>query len=100
MGTVLGDNEEREEKMSEKTLYSEKWKSKDFNGELRIIEIHKTNTHKQGDIAIKQSISPENIKYGDVVIFTSYKFLSRWIRELSKEHGKAEVEKELGIKIK
>jgi hypothetical protein len=85
--------------MSEKTLYEEKWKSKGFNGKLRLIEIHGTNTHKQGDIAIKQSISPENTKYGDVVIFTSYLFLSRWIRELAKEHGKSEVERELGIKI-
>ena len=86
--------------MTEKTLYTEKWKSKGEKGELRIIEIHKTNTHKDGDIAIKQTITKANMKYGDVVIFTSYKFLSRWIRELVKEHGKPEVEKELGIKIK
>lgn len=87
--------------MSEKTIYEEKWESKGFNGSIRLILPFNTNTHKEFDLAIKQSISPENIKYGDVVIFPSYRLLKEIIFYLASDekHGKEEVERELGIKI-
>ena len=87
--------------MSEKTIYEEKWTSKGFSGKIRVILPFDTNTHGIKDLAIKQSISPENIKYGDVVIFPSYSLLKTIIHYLARDekHGKEEVERELGVKI-
>ena len=86
--------------MTYETLYEEKWESKGVKGYTRLQKITETAVHKEGDLAIRQSLTKENIRYNAVVLFPSYNLIKACIDALLLHHGKKEVEKELGIKIK
>ena len=86
--------------MSYETIYEEKWEdNKGEKGYTRIQQIKDTHVHKNGDIVIRKSLTKENIKHNANIFFPSYKIISILIKLLIKQHGRKEVERELGIFI-
>ena len=78
--------------------YKEEWETEGFKGKtnIQICEVH----HKKERIAIWHSITPKNRKYNGVLFFPSFSLIQKLIDVFVIVYGKAEVEKELGIKIK
>ena len=100
MGTVFGDNEEGEEKMSTKTLFAWNWETwEGYKGESRIVRrTSKRDKRSWSGIEIQIDLIPKHTKYALTLI--EYKGIKAIIDALVEEHGKEEVEKALGIKIK
>jgi len=97
---IFVNKREGDENMSYKTIYEETWETKGEKGSTRLQAIFNTEVRRDGDIALRTTITEENRKYGATKIFPSYKLIREIILALVNQNGKAEVEKELGVKIK
>ena len=85
--------------MSYKILYEENWVTKGEKGNTRLQSISEGNVRRNGDIAIRITITKENEKYGAIMFFPSYKLLKETIIALVQQNGKEEIERELGVKV-
>jgi len=86
--------------MTTETLFSWKWKTwEGYKGESRIVRRWSDRDERAwSGIEIQIDLIPKHTKYALTML--DYPGIKAILSALLKEHGKEEIERELGIKIK